>query len=202
MKIILLNSPPSTGKDLFAKTALDMLGNCAEHLKFATPLIDHVKLLHDISDEVWESWYKEGLKEVKRAELDGHSCREALVITAKRLKKRNGDNYFAIECAMDAYNMAKNGTELVVISDLGFEEEINTFVDFFDPQDIYIVTISREGCEFGFDDRRYVEHILIPEGNYISILNDGTSDFLFNVKDTVKYVMEDRVTLKCIGWVY
>jgi hypothetical protein len=155
-KVIIFNGPPDSGKDIAAKESKSHLiahNVHAEHHEFKGQLFKLTKVIYCISDELWDSWYTREGKEIPRPELNGLSCRGALIHTSEKvIKPIFGDEYFG-EFA------AKYDAPVVVFSDGGFVSELYPLIEKHGFDNIAVVRIYRDGCNFNIDSRDY-----LPDG--------------------------------------
>lgn len=193
-KLILLNAPPSAGKDTFADYIYATHADCVKHLKFTTLLVEHTKDAMSIPTKKWDEWYVTGEKEVPRKELNGMSARQALYHTSKFYKEKYGEDYFAIAAAKAAkkykdYFKDRDNTS-IIFSDVGFDVEIPPMLKVFRPEDVWIVRIQSDGCSFDNDVRKWLYNEDIPDNHYITINNDKTDIFFEVISSTYDWIME------------
>jgi len=148
--ILIFNGPPGSGKDeaaaFFARTFN------FEHVSFKKQLfLETIK--HYNVDEDWfmKGYNNRSLKERKEIELGGKSRREAMIhVSEDNIKPKYGKDYFGRKVAEQI-----DGNKNYAISDGGFVEELKPIIDKVGIGSIVIVQLTRAGCSFSGDSRRY-----------------------------------------------
>lgn len=191
MKVIIFNAPPGAGKDE-AINYLKKKGTVFP-FSFKSRLTAITLAIYNIPEKVWEGWYTREGKELPREELDGLSCRNALIKTSEEvIKPVFGKQYFG---KMEARNVKQNAREkyyVAACSDGGFNEEIVPLMEEFGPENVFIVYITRPGCTFAGDSRNWIDIENIPNENYIHIYNDDSFEHLYKqVDEVMNYVTEE-----------
>ena len=171
MKIILFNGPPSSGKDTFGEMLyaqmLDQWYNSHDEdlepcmQSFKTHLIDLVLNYYNIPDCDWVERYNEA-KEEPWDLLDGMSQREALQdMSEKKMKPLLGRDYFgkAIARRLPVFDDDKlhTNTQVHIFTDGGFVEELQPIMDKAGIENVLIIRLHREGCDFSIDTRAYLD---------------------------------------------
>jgi hypothetical protein len=149
--IILFNGPPASGKD-FAASYFKKLGY--KHLSFKYQLYKEV-IKHFNVDEDWfmEGYNNRVTKELPSDLLGGMSRREAMIfVSEKIIKPKNGLDYFGKMVASEI-DLTKN----YVISDGGFVHELIPILEKVGTDNFILVQLTREGCDFSIDSRRYFQ---------------------------------------------
>ena len=208
--VILLNSPPNSGKDTICKAICEVTG--ASHNEFKHHLYKCAATLFNMeltkfidlatgrnTKEVPIPSLKLDRKQYFRlcdvmervwglmAESDDIeiSPREALIYTSEVVVKPNfGVEYFG--------NMATNNINLetgAVFSDSGFNEELTPIINRVGAKNVFVVQLSREGTTFDGDSRNY---LTVPDGvPKLITSNDGTIDEVVdNILSWVSYERE------------
>lgn len=148
-KVLILNGPPSSGKDSLAEV-MDILFD-VERRSFKSHLIDLTRAFYDIPYWLWQEWYTTEGKEVPRRELDFLTCREALIFVSETVTKPNfGHGYFGHRLLP---TMPDDGS-LYVLSDGGFPGEVQPFLDYGYP--VVVARLHRDGHRFDHDSRGYL----------------------------------------------
>ena len=148
-KVLILNGPPSSGKDSLAEV-MDILFD-AQRRSFKTHLVELTHCFYGINRGQWDEWYTTEGKEVPRQELDFQSCREALIFVSETVTKPNfGDGYFGQALLS---SMPDDGS-VYVLSDGGFPAEVKPFLD--RGYQVVVARLHREGHTFANDSRRYL----------------------------------------------
>lgn len=175
VKIIILNSPPNTGKDETAKFLKDNLG--MYHTEFKRKLFELTKSIYCIPDNVWEELYTRENKEKPTDWCNGLSPRNALINVSENIIKPNfGSTYFGVAAAKDVFNNDIN----TVFSDGGFASELEPLIELFGEENILVIRIHMKGRDFSMDSRNYlpdgtVKHMLDVEnvfGEFDSFKNN------------------------------
>lgn len=148
-KVLILNGPPSSGKDSLAERMA--LGFGAKHRSFKSRLFTLTRYFYGVSQAQWDKWYTTEGKGVPRAELDFQSCREALIFVSEVVTKPNFGNAYFGNAALKT--MPDDGS-VYVFSDGGFPSEIRPFLDV--DFEVVVVRLHREGHTFAKDSRRYL----------------------------------------------
>lgn len=184
MKIILFNGPPRSGKDTAAALLDAILSRnrlpCYKY-KFAQPLKDAVHSLFGMPDIMVEHF--DAVKETQIKQFFGMSPREAYIwLSEKCAKPKFGNDFFA---RVAVNHLKQLGGVTIVISDCGFQAEVNAMVEHFGSENVALVHLLREGTSFEKcnDSRRYVDHAV--NRSYV-INNNGTlSDFSESIEKTL-----------------
>lgn len=173
-KVIILNGPPGSGKDTIQEyITTEMNGH---HEWFAARvkgvLFKQAVNIAQVSDEDWFDRYNTpGLKEVGWDVLGGLSQREFLIkISEQWVKPVFGKDFYGIKAAEQTLQVVSQGVN-VIFSDGGFQEEFDVMSDILGAENILLVHLHREGCDFRNDSRDYIKD---HNGWIINIENDGT----------------------------
>lgn len=188
-RIILLNGPPSCGKDTIAEVMQHYV------VKFATPLKDTVCQLYCGGDrDLFDKYDKDAkYKNEPSGQFFGLSCREAQInVSEKFMKPIHGKRVFG-----DILARALEGHEgdFFVVSDSGFIEEAMALVEKFGPNKVMLIRLHRDGCNYDGDSRSYIEW---PE-NYseslyqADVYNNGT------IQETLAVIKEHIKIWECLN---
>lgn len=171
--IILLNGPPGAGKDTAATIIQDWLSNHDFYSyinRFSSPIKRAFSgfIGAEEFDELGESVVHAADKEAPIPILNNKSYREWQILFSEDfVKPLFGANTFADLLANDilAYHFRSKGMDpyFWIISDCGFQSEVDRFADNFDPAGIALFRIRRPGHTFAKDSRQYVE----PKGGFL-----------------------------------
>lgn len=159
-KVVIFNGPPGSGKDE-AVLHLKMNHVGIYHFEFKRKLIALLKLIFDVTDEQWEYLYTRERKELASPMLGGLSPRQALIhVSENIIKPAFGKSYFGERALFYIQNLEFESEEekeltIFVASDGGFIEELSPFIDKFEQQ-LIVVRIHRDGCDFRNDSRSYI----------------------------------------------
>lgn len=174
-KIIIVNGPPDCGKDEAVAYLKRKYG--VHTFSFKTELKALTLKLYCVSEALWDSWYTREGKEMPRKELEGLSCRQALIRVSEMIVKPNfGKGYFGKAEGTKLKALADAGELIAACSDGGFNEEIDPLIEIFGENNILILKIERPGRTFEGDSRNWISHKKIPISNYWHILNNGSLD--------------------------
>lgn len=191
--VVILNAPPSSGKTVAQNHLFNEEGFTC--FSFKSKLIDLVISVYNIDPEVWWDWYTTEGKEIPRKELNGKSCRQALIhMSEEVIKPAFGKDYFGkISGVKILQHIDRTFGEVLQYAsdDGGFDEEVEALGEVIGFENIYIIQIYRDGYNYSNDSRKYIDTEKIPDQNYISIYNNGTEDeFLYEISEIVKYIRE------------
>lgn len=150
--IVLLNGPPRSGKDMLANKITRQIANF-EKRRFKDALVDITSAIYRVPKEMIEEMLEDSEGKEKPSEVfDGLSLRQALIdVSENVVKPRYGKNYFGHATAK---TMRKNVN--YAISDSGFVEEAKVIVDRFGGQNVVLIRLHRNGCDFSNDSRSYL----------------------------------------------
>ena len=151
-KIIILNSPPMSGKDTIAN--LMMLNSLVDmQASFKKPLFDVARgVLGERNFRIFMEKYNDrATKEKPSPILNGKSPRQFLIsISEDFIKPVMGDDYMG---RYMADYVADAGAD-IVISDGGFDAEIMPLIDA--GHDVRVFKLYRDGYTFKGDSRDYI----------------------------------------------
>lgn len=195
MKIILLNGPPSSGKDTVAlwlgKYYYDNGFNVITE-KFAKPLKGMAAGLFgwEVSSPEYDYYFE--TREGKAEIIPGTDItyRQLLIdISEDFIKPRFGKEAFGklmVQRIIDKISKGSN-LEYVVISDCGFIEEVRPLLDYFDPFNIHVIHLYRDGATFIGDSRSYLDpQDFLYSCNVHDVTNDG--DIIETVDKIIEFV--------------
>lgn len=172
MFIVLFNGPPRTGKDtgaLIARAELERLmlergdtfpvgHGMPQHLKFATPMKDAIHRFFGMGLGGDKFHTYDGIKDDKRVETFRFSLRELYISLSETwAKPKFGIDVFGKLMAQRIKDTEWGcGTRVFVISDCGFQSEVNVLLDTFKTSDFLLIRLHRKGHTFAGDSRQYV----------------------------------------------
>lgn len=188
-KVILINGAPGSGKDTAANYIASRRAQMADVKleKFAKPLKDVVPVLYGLTDEQWALLDSHGVKDQESDLLFGSTPREVqIAISEQLLKPLHGKYVFS----KMLYNRIKTASEMyIVLSDCGFQDEVDYIANNVDKKNITLLTVHRTGCNFRSDSRQFVE----AEGfDHYVIHNDSSlSDFQMKLLEFTMEVFND-----------
>lgn len=175
-KIILLNGPPSSGKDTAAKFLVNNIKDCKLD-KFARVLKERTHALYGFPQR--DFMYYELIKDVPSSDFYGLTPRQAYIkVSENYFKPTHGNRVFgSILCQ----ELDKVSEEIIAISDSGFAEEAEVVIEKYGPGNVLLIKIHREGCTFKEDSRNYIELNV----KYNWVINKGNDFFKSEVLSIV-----------------
>lgn len=200
--VLLLNGPPSSGKDTAALSLFNpsrvRLGNYTPpvsdilHAKFSAPIkgafagMLGTEMDHRFRVEPYESKKEQVVAEV------GVSYRQwQKDFSEKFMKPLYGESIFAriltaqLNSGIIETRNEKADFPFICISDCGFQIEVDyLFSNILQPARFLLLQLQREGCDFSIDSREYVKPV--PGMDFYIIPNNGTQEeFESSVAKTV-----------------
>lgn len=155
--IFVFNGPPSSGKDegaLFFKTSYNF-----KPRSFKYELFLKTMEYFSVSEEWFMKKYTEKEKEIPEDLLGGRSRRAALIHVAEDIVKPNhGLDYFGNQAAS---NITLPGN--YCFSDSGFKEELQPLINKFGVENVIIIQLLRDGCDYSKDSRNYLTGQIVEE---------------------------------------
>lgn len=161
MPVVIFNGPPGTGKDA-ACLLFQNLGY--KHLSFKEELFKETFKFFGVSKGWFMKDYENrSIKEkpVPQLKVNGVSLsrRDAMIYVSENfIKPKYGKDYFGAQLAN---HMTEDG--LFCVSDGGFQEELTPIINKFGAESITLIQLTREGCDFSSDSRRYFNGNLAQE---------------------------------------
>lgn len=155
--IIIFNGPPASGKD---EAAAYFKRRGFKHLSFKHFLFQETIAFFGVEEEWFMNGYNDrSAKERPEELLDGMSRREAMIYVSEDIAKPAfGKDVFGVHVAKEVED-GKN----YAISDGGFEEELVPIINRVGADNIILVQLTREGCDYSLDSRRYFNGKLVKE---------------------------------------
>lgn len=191
-RVILLNGPPKSGKDLSARILNNMLEGKGDSsslpyrpvtMKFADPLkyAAHQLLNIPYSCEHYEKIHGTEWKDQPQIEFFGKTPRsEYIALSETYLKPRHGSDIFG-RIAARRIQLHK-GIGTFIFSDSGFSEEAVPVISYVGIDQVLLIELSRSGCDFTNDSRGYIGNDLLSRFpgklRYIRLPNDGDQALL------------------------
>lgn len=196
MKILLINGPPGSGKD-FAFTELRrQMG--IHYKRWRGRYVPVRYAFADILKSMTHGAYGldsdpqayEGRKDLQLEEFHGKTPRECYIAMSETyVKPLHGNSFFGrlwsrqVRDYVKGHEMMNTGGEydseaFVVATDCGFATEVNLILEEFDPADVMLVELEREGKFFDHDSRSYIaDKIDKHPGCVLRLRNPGNEDF-------------------------
>lgn len=167
--IVIFNGPPGSGKDA-AASYFKKLG--FKHLSFKHVLFQETIAFFGVDEEWFMNGYNDrSIKEQPEDLLDGMSRREAMIYVSEDITKPEfGQDIFGVHVASEV----EDGEDYA-ISDGGFEAELVPLINRVGADNIILVQLTREGCDYSSDSRRYFNGNLVKEyviGESTSIIKE------------------------------
>lgn len=162
--VIILNGPPSSGKDSIAHAISETKGMFPGHeqpihLEVKQVLFEQVLAISQISSKEWFDRYNDRtLKEMPWGRLGGLSCREFMIkVSEEYVKPIFGSDFYGKSASLRAFNAIGN-SQTAVFSDGGFQSEFNSIRDVVGEDNILLVRLHRLDLSFDSDSRDYLSH--------------------------------------------
>lgn len=170
--ILLINGPPSAGKDTLANIIKELLGN--SHIVYnlkLTGLMDKVaKLVLNLKKGGYAEW-REDKKDEPLMHFDTTMRKFLIGMSEDWLKPHLGSGIMGYHAAVNAADLIQNAhmmydKDLVItVSDCGFQEEFEYFKQTIKQSvfpkgvevKIQLINLLREPCNFDNDSREWVE---------------------------------------------
>lgn len=175
-KVIILNGPPSSGKDAIAAHIQKhgICGMSAKHAQVKETLFEQVLALTQIPADEWYNRYNDrDLKEKPWDRIGGLSVRELMIkMSEEYTKPIMGKDFYGKEAGVRAQFLINAGFN-VAFSDGGFQEEFNQMKKLVGKENILLVRLHRAGCTFKGDSR---SHLSNPEFEMDLHNNDSISN--------------------------
>lgn len=182
MKIILLNGAPSSGKDTAAKFLLETqeIDNPVILDKMSMPI--KAAFAGMMSVDIDEFFNVDGYEHDKESPiplLGNRSYRNwQQDFSEKFMKPLYGEEVFSrlfllrLEAYLDMYPPSDYGEPIIVVSDCGFQIEMDTIAGEFPTEDVLLMRLHRPGYSFEGDTREFVKPL--GKTSLVEIHNTGT----------------------------
>jgi hypothetical protein len=147
--IVICNGPPGSGKD---ESAAYFARRGFTHLSFKDVLFEETISFFGVDKEWFMDGYNDrSVKERKEELLEDMSRREAMIYVSEVITKPAfGKDVFGVAVA----SKIEDGVDYA-ISDGGFEEELVPLINRVRAENILLVQLTRNGCDYSSDSRRY-----------------------------------------------
>ena len=189
MKIICLNAPPDSGKTQVQKHLVRCHDN-ADIESFKNGLTTVTRSFYDVTKDTWDEWYTTEGKEKVRSELNGMSCREALIHVSEHvIKPIFGDQVFG-EMLVKRVNKLEKYTDLLIIDDNGFGDELVPLAHEYGANNLFQIRIHREGKSFKKDSRNWVDKHYFQAS--FDLVNNGTLVDLFRQSEYITNLIVNK----------
>jgi len=182
IKVIVLNGPPSCGKDSIGKKLLEELkdeGRTAFKGEFKGLLLDILRNTLGLSQEAFDFLYADrDFKEGNQPLLNGHTLRELMIcISEEYIKPMLGRDYIG---KVELSKIKRGKPSVLVYTDGGFYDEIKPLL-MDDQIELHIFHVYRAGCSFSGDSRGYVTGVGV---GWTVLKNNGT---IGEAVDTIRH---------------
>jgi hypothetical protein len=180
-KLILFNGPRHSGKDTAALRCVKTFD--AYHFKMSGPIKAAIKAAFELHED--EVDYLESIKTTDTSLLFGQSyVNTQISFSEDWCKKFFGTEVFGWLAERHVRKAMKDNPKqaLFVCSDSGFDHEAYSLVDLFEPRNVLLVRIYREGKTFAGDSRSYIYLDDVPN---VELKNDNINDYNLIIDDTV-----------------
>ena len=163
--IILISGPPYVGKDTAANHIINLMGrDLVRHIKMSAPLKNGIREMFKFS--VKQMKVLEKRKDT--AVLTPISFRQMQIRLSVHMKQEYGDKIFGEIFVRTAQNSAAKN---IVVSDCGFNSEIDPIIRAYKPSQIGLIKVNRPGCDYSFDSREPIlempfQHVAHIDNNY------------------------------------
>jgi len=177
--IIIFNGPPGSGKD---EAAEYFKQHGLKHFSFKQELFKETIAFFKVNEEWFMKGYEDrSVKEKPEKLLNGMSRRDAMIhVSEDIIKPRYGQSFFG-----DILASGVDADTNCVISDGGFIEELNPVINKVGTENVILVQLTRDGCDYSTDSRRYF---------------DGTvcDEFVIEYKTAIenKYILNHKFPIK------
>ena len=184
--IVLFNAPPKAGKSFSCNYLYSLSPEDSFILPMASSIKFYARCLYNIPHDMETIEILEKYKDDKLEIFDGYSPREVYInLSESYFKKFHGEDYFAKMFVKKAKNLKVNNFKNIYVPDLGFQVELDTFVNEFGENEIILVQLTSPNCSFENDSRNYV---FSDKVKTICLYNDKskTSYFYQNLENLYK----------------
>ena len=183
LSVVIFNGPPGAGKD----AACDFYQRLGfKHLSFKEELFKETFEFFGVSKD----WFMKGYenrsikeKPVPQLKINGQimSRRDAMIYVSENyIKPKYGNDYFGNQLSL---NIKKDDSYCV--SDGGFIEELHPVINTIGVENVVLIQLTRNGCDYSSDSRRYFDGNLIQEfviGHHTTIKDEHVLNHKFPVR--------------------
>lgn len=170
VRVVGLSGPPRSGKDTICDALAEHITTryriAVDRVSLATPMR---KVVYTLLGMDFDPVHYHDCKDEPQEMFAGTSIRQAMIdISEEYVKPKYGQNFWA-RSAIQAANPAAH---ILIVSDMGFDIEVETFETIFGVENCAWINLYREGTNFSKDSR---SHVGSP-GRTLSLYNNGTVD--------------------------
>lgn len=169
--LIGLSGPPRSGKDsvgvALAKIIRERHPVTVCHRALSMPMR---KTVYAMLGKDYTLEHYETTKDVPLPELGGKTIRQAMIaLSETHVKPLYGDGYWG-RALLNTLPI-ETGVRVIVVTDMGFDAEVEVFVEAFGAENCMWPQVTRPGCSFDGDSRTYVGR----DAQRTAIINEGES---------------------------
>jgi hypothetical protein len=194
-KIIFLSGPPRVGKDTTGEYIRQIAGITTLLEKFSAPMKAAIPAMLQMPFEVLEAQKEKplddlGLPSFRHLQQD---------MSEKWMKPLYGEDVFARFLAARIRQATEN---LIVVTDCGFQVEVDYLTKTFGAANILLLNLSRDGCSYAGDTRRPVhategmQSVCLRNPWHFNVSLDELMEFRRQVRYYVKLFLGQLATLK------
>lgn len=188
-KIILVNGPPRAGKDTAQEAVQDSV-----RCKFAQAVKEGTHAAFGLDPKQYPMDYFEAVKDEPNVLFFGKTPREAYISYSEMfMKPFTGDKQVFgkllvrwIETIVEEWDKNNLPTLPFIVTDSGFRPEAVALVEAFGAENIKLIRVFREGCNFDNDSRSYI-HLADLGVEEEDVVNDDIGDY----KHEIKLIVEE-----------
>ena len=185
--IILINGPPSSGKDTAAMFMKKYLLGSVREYKMSTTLKSGLQTLLGLEQEDWNRMLAYGAKDEPQLPLD-ITPREALIkLSEDYMKVLFGEDIFGHIAVRRLKRMVS--ADHILITDIGFTYEVIPILEEFGSKKIRILKLSRPNCNYKKDSRSYLNTDSLKMTPYVADINNQYDLELFDAQ--VKSILKE-----------
>jgi hypothetical protein len=153
MKVIILNGPPRSGKDIAATFIKKDMRNVGM-FTFKRPLVAVLRAIVPVDNSHHHTMLNTDLKDVESQWCGGLTPRQLMIkISEEWIKPVFGNDHLG---KLAAYQIQTTPCEFAVFPDGGFDDEVKVLAKTFGYDNIYVIHIHRPGCNYDDDSRSYI----------------------------------------------
>ena len=185
MRIIGFNGPPRSGKDTLARV-IRQQGDTAQRIEtgysppWGAPSHIYPEALimpcrhaaFAFLGKAYDVNEYEHIKDQPQSAFNGETLRRFMIrLSEEHLKPSYGRGFYgrALTSKYEGSVRRYCDDELMLVTDIGFQEEVDILSDFVDESNFMLVQVARQGCDWSNDSRGWTSH-----PNRIGIPNNGT----------------------------
>lgn len=151
--VIGISGPPRSGKDTLANVLTTGFSLAAQRMSLSTPMRHAIYAM--LGKDYTETDY-ETRKDMVQEQLGGQTIRQAMIaLSEEHVKPRYGEDFWA-RSTISAVMQLHDRPQLLVIPDMGFDEEVEALEDAFGADNCMWPHLSRPNHSFRGDSRGYV----------------------------------------------